>query len=178
MTVDPYILNDPAFYKAIEEILKGNIPGGEALEVAVQDAVRDLSPFNVMFSCSRVTHFSLILETEAMWDKFQASGLDDSVRVPMPFTGRFGFLIVNIIANTLDAEMDVSFVANGAAIGSPQEHVLTFAAGGTGTFVLPTVTSFVFPIQRMSFLFSSPTSIAGNARGSASILLVKEDVII
>ena len=40
---DPYYLADGAFYKAVLEVLKSEITGGEAFEQAIQDAITDIA---------------------------------------------------------------------------------------------------------------------------------------
>lgn len=175
--VDPYILSDPAIYKAIEEAVKGNIAGGEAFEVLVQNALKAVAADNisVFFGCSGVTYTGAgPPETEAIWGVSQAIGADDSIRVPTPFDGRFQDMVVNVAENDLDSSLDVTLLANGSVIGDPKEHTVRYAAGETGLkfkFLAAPTLKLIDKGSLMSFSFLS-TSIVGTLKGSASIHLV------
>ena len=181
MTIDPHILGNPSFYKAVEEAFRGNIPGGEVVEASIQDAVRDIGDdeFDVLFSCIRFTHSGGPLVTmESMWAISQIRDSDDSIRVPTPFSGRFRDMVVSVSVNTLDDELEVGLSAEGLVIGDPKEHNIVYEPGETGVVILPDPTSFVVAAGvLMSFSFFAPLSTDGNLSVSASIRLRKESVV-
>lgn len=178
MGIDPYILSDPAFYKAVEEAFKGNIPGGEAVEASIQNAIKALVvddvDVSVLFGCSRIQHSGGLPSTEAMWGDFQAFGLDDAIRIPTPFRGRFQDMAVNVTTNTLVGTLDVSLKVDGLGIGI-QEHIISYAAGETGLKFLATPTVDDIPVASdISFsFFPAAPGVVGIFRGSASIRLKK-----
>ena len=180
MTIDPHILGDPSFYKAVEEAFRGNIPGGEVIEASIQDAVRDLGDdeFDVLFACTLLNHSgSSLTEREGMWASSVIEGSDDSIRVPTPFSGRFRDMVVSVSVNTLDGELEVGLSAEGLVIGDPKEHNIIYEPGETGVIIVPDPTSFIIPVGTlMAFSSFFPFNTNGIVNISASIRLRKEEL--
>lgn len=175
MGFDPYLLSDPAFYKAIEEAIRGNIPGGETFEALIRDAIREIGGNGVMFGFHRgSTSAGDPLPKENMWSISLLEGVDPSIRSMTPFTGKFQDMVISVTSNDLDEEMEVTLLTDGFTIGppGPLEHSITYAAGETGIKILTAQTTNILPVgSRMSFRMNSPASNTGSAQASGSILL-------